>query len=81
MRVSGPTRRVGSIRTAVELAGGLPVQSSGGCDHHRERAAGVLEFGSWGLPDPELPKDEAGREPWWFETGHDWGEGVMYPTA
>ena len=19
-----------------------------------------------------------GAEPWWFETGHDWGDGVMY---
>jgi hypothetical protein len=36
------------------------------------------EFGNWGLPDPEALKDEEGREPWWFETGHDWGEGVMY---
>jgi hypothetical protein len=37
------------------------------------------EFGNWGLPDPSLLKDERGQEPWWFETGHDWGEGVMYP--
>lgn len=37
------------------------------------------EFGNWGLPHPEKLNDGAGREPWWFETGHDWGEGVMYP--
>jgi hypothetical protein len=37
------------------------------------------EFGNWGLPDPEKLNDRDGREPWWFETGHDWGEGVMYP--
>ena len=37
------------------------------------------EFGNWGLPDPDQLNDSAGREPWWFETGHDWGEGVMYP--
>jgi Glycosyl hydrolases family 2, sugar binding domain/Glycosyl hydrolases family 2/Glycosyl hydrolases family 2, TIM barrel domain len=37
------------------------------------------EFGNWGLPDPEQLKDEEGKEPWWFETGHDWGEGIMYP--
>ncbi len=37
------------------------------------------EFGNWGLPDPEKLADSEGREPWWFETGHDWGEGVMYP--
>lgn len=36
------------------------------------------EFGNWGLPDPADLRDAAGREPWWFETGHDWGEGVMY---
>ncbi len=36
------------------------------------------EFGNWGLPHPDKLKDRAGREPWWFETGHDWGEGVMY---
>ena len=22
---------------------------------------------------------EDGREPWWFETGHEWGEGIVYP--
>lgn len=37
------------------------------------------EFGNWGLPDPEQLKDDDGKEPWWFETGHDWGEGIMYP--
>ena len=37
------------------------------------------EFGNWGLPDPERLADASGNEPWWFETGHDWGEGVMYP--
>jgi Glycosyl hydrolases family 2, sugar binding domain/Glycosyl hydrolases family 2, TIM barrel domain/Glycosyl hydrolases family 2 len=36
------------------------------------------EFGNWGLPDPELLRDGDGSEPWWFETGHDWNEGVMY---
>jgi hypothetical protein len=36
------------------------------------------EFGNWGLPFPKDLRDEKGQEPWWFETGHDWGEGVMY---
>jgi hypothetical protein len=36
------------------------------------------EFGNWGLPDPRQLVDSDGNEPWWFETGHDWGEGVMY---
>jgi hypothetical protein len=39
----------------------------------------VSEFGNWGLPDVDDLLDENGREPWWFETGHDWGEGVVYP--
>ncbi len=40
----------------------------------------VSEFGNWGLPDLEqLYAGYGGREPWWFETGHDWGEGVAYP--
>ena len=36
------------------------------------------EFGNWGLPDPKKLRGPDGKEPWWFETGHDWGEGVMY---
>jgi len=38
----------------------------------------VSEFGNWGLPDPALIQ-EADVEPWWFETGLDWGEGIVYP--
>lgn len=37
------------------------------------------EFGNWGLPFPPDLADASGHEPWWFETGHDWGDGVMYP--
>ena len=36
------------------------------------------EFGNWGLPYPKDLRNQSGEEPWWFETGHDWGEGVMY---
>ncbi|HEX8664872.1 MAG TPA: glycoside hydrolase family 2 TIM barrel-domain containing protein, partial [Beijerinckiaceae bacterium] len=36
------------------------------------------EFGNWGLPYPKDLRGPSGEEPWWFETGHDWGEGVMY---
>ena len=36
------------------------------------------EFGNWGLPYPKDLRNANGEEPWWFETGHDWGEGVMY---
>jgi hypothetical protein len=37
------------------------------------------EFGNWGLPDPALLRGHDGSEPWWFETGSDWSDGVMYP--
>jgi hypothetical protein len=40
----------------------------------------VSEFGNWGLPDvAKLTACYGGREPWWFETGLEWGEGVTYP--
>jgi hypothetical protein len=38
----------------------------------------VSEFGNWGLPDPAAIREQ-GKEPWWFETGHDWGDGIVYP--
>jgi hypothetical protein len=41
----------------------------------------VSEFGNWGLPDVDKLKGAYGGEPWWFETGIEWGDGVMYPHA
>jgi hypothetical protein len=41
----------------------------------------VSEFGNWGLPDIEKLRAAYGGEPWWFETGIEWGDGVMYPHA
>ncbi|HEY7763935.1 MAG TPA: glycoside hydrolase family 2 TIM barrel-domain containing protein [Aestuariivirgaceae bacterium] len=41
----------------------------------------VSEFGVWGLPHPKLLRDEKGREPWWFETGELFGDGVAYPRG
>ncbi len=42
----------------------------------------VSEFGNWGLPDVEaLIAGYGGQEPWWFETGQEWGDGVVYPHA
>ncbi len=38
----------------------------------------VSEFGAWGLPDLSDLIDEAGREPWWFESGHEWAGGAAY---
>ena len=39
----------------------------------------ISEFGNWGLPDIEQLVAGYQGEPWWFETGLDWGEGVVYP--
>jgi hypothetical protein len=39
----------------------------------------VSEFGNWGLPDVAALKACYGGEPWWFETGIEWGDGVVYP--
>ncbi|MBI4928885.1 MAG: glycoside hydrolase family 2 [Anaerolineae bacterium] len=39
----------------------------------------VSEFGNWGLPDVEKILAGYGGEPWWFETGLEWGDGVVYP--
>ena len=37
------------------------------------------EFGIWGLPHPRDILRADGREPWWFESGHDWNSGAAYP--
>jgi hypothetical protein len=40
----------------------------------------VSEFGNWGLPDVgKLKECNRGNDPWWFETGIEWGEGSVYP--
>jgi len=39
----------------------------------------VSEFGVWGLPFPEQIRTPEGNEPWWAETGGNWGDGVAYP--
>lgn len=39
----------------------------------------VSEFGNWGLPDVQKLYDAYGGEPWWFETGSEWGRGIVYP--
>ena len=38
----------------------------------------VSELGNWGLPNPAQIQEQ-GKEPWWFETGHERGEGIVYP--
>lgn len=40
----------------------------------------VSEFGNWGLPDvSKLRLCYGGHDPWWFETGIEWGDGAVYP--
>ncbi|MBN1922481.1 MAG: glycoside hydrolase family 2 [Anaerolineae bacterium] len=39
----------------------------------------LSEFGNWGLPHITQLQDGNGNEPWWFETGLNWGNGVVYP--
>jgi hypothetical protein len=39
----------------------------------------VSEFGNWGLPNIHKLKEHYGGEPWWFESGFDWADGVVYP--
>ena len=41
----------------------------------------VSEFGNRGLPDVGRLRESYGEEPWWFETGIEWGDGVVYPDA
>lgn len=39
----------------------------------------VSEFGNWGLPSLDGLRGPQQQDPWWFETGDDWGDGVVYP--
>jgi hypothetical protein len=40
----------------------------------------VSEFGNWGLPDiTKLYEGNGGEPPWWFDTGLEWGDGVVHP--
>ncbi|HEX2980971.1 MAG TPA: glycoside hydrolase family 2 TIM barrel-domain containing protein, partial [Anaerolineaceae bacterium] len=39
----------------------------------------VSEFGNWGLPDLKPLYEYYDGEPWWFETGWNWGSGIVYP--
>ncbi|HSV85550.1 MAG TPA: glycoside hydrolase family 2 TIM barrel-domain containing protein, partial [Levilinea sp.] len=40
----------------------------------------MSEFGNWGLPDIDrLRAGYGGHDPWWFQTGYNWGDGVVNP--
>ncbi len=40
----------------------------------------VSEFGNWGLPHPDNLQEQ-GQDPWWFENGFEWGDGIVYPHS
>jgi hypothetical protein len=47
---------------------------------HGKEPVVIAEFGNWGLPDiNQLKEHYGGKEPWWFETGIEWVNGVVYP--
>ena len=39
------------------------------------------EFGVWGLPNPKDLRRGGTVDPWWFQTGQNWGDGVAYPRG
>jgi hypothetical protein len=41
----------------------------------------LSEFGNWGLPDVSELRDRYGRDPWWFDTGAERGDGVALPQG
>ena len=41
----------------------------------------LSEFGIWGLPDTDGLQEEAGRDPWWFETSLQYGDLVTHPAG
>ncbi len=41
----------------------------------------VSEFGVWGLPNTRQLLRADGSEPWWFQSGYCWGDGVAAPQG
>jgi len=39
----------------------------------------VSEFGNWGLPNIQKLREHYEGDPWWFESGLDWADGVVFP--
>ena len=56
---------------------------NGDCARTEQEPLIVSEFGNWGLPDLELLKQAyGGQEPWWFDTGGEWGKpSVVLPRG
>ncbi|WP_309082935.1 glycoside hydrolase family 2 TIM barrel-domain containing protein [Chelativorans sp.] len=77
---SVPERRAEWDRLTEEFAG-RPAWSfspHGDAERTGREPLVVSEFGVWGLPNPADLRRE-GTDPWWFETGQNWGDGVAYP--
>ena len=48
------------------------------CSRSGKEPIVLSEFGNWGLPKlGPLWEGHGGKDPWWFETGFDWGP--VYP--
>ena len=78
---SMPERRAEWNKLTEEFAGGADWTFSPHGDAERDGGEPLVvsEFGVWGLPHPNLLNDKKGIEPWWMETGSNWGDGVAYP--
>jgi hypothetical protein len=78
---SVPERRREWDEITREFAAGAQWTWSGLGDAERrgDEPLIVSEFGVWGLPDPSKLRGEDGVEPFWFETGATWGDGVALP--
>jgi hypothetical protein len=49
---------------------------------HGDEPLLVSEFGNWGLPDvSKLYEGNGGIAPWWFDSGLEWGDGIVYPRG
>lgn len=78
---SVPERRGEWDEITAQFAAGADWTYSGLGDAERrgDEPLIVSEFGVWGLPDPGKLRGEDGTEPFWFETGATWGDGVALP--
>lgn len=78
---SVPERRAEWEKLTEEFAGRPDWSWSfhGDAEKRGDEPLVVSEFGVWGLPHPDQVKNAAGEEPWWAETGSNWGDGAAYP--
>ncbi|GGF28600.1 hypothetical protein GCM10011321_20030 [Youhaiella tibetensis] len=76
-----PERRAEWEKLTEEFAAGADWTYSphGDAERRGDEPLVVSEFGVWGLPNPTEIRDASGNEPWWTETGGNWGDGGAYP--